>query len=176
MSGKLVGGFIVSVALIFAAVVYYYHIYGYYETVEPNGQDDVVLTSRVSEMPEAILYEDFQAIDATSSPIRYRACFITSMSQPLLTETYMAYDHAEPLVAPSWFDCFDAVEIGKALERGEALAFLGTRNIQYGIDRVVAVMPDGRGFVWHQINDCGEVVFDGKPAPAHCPPKPEAGQ
>ena len=163
-------------ALIFAAVVYYYQVYGYYETVEPNGQDDVVLTLLASEQPEAIRYEDFRAIDATSSPIRYRACFTTTMSHPLLSETYVAYDNAEPLVAPGWFDCFDAVEIGTALEQGEALAFLGTRNIAYGIDRVVAVMSDGRGFVWHQINECGEVVFDGKPVPEHCPPKPEAGQ
>ena len=172
MSGKLVGSFIVAVALIFGAVVYYYQVYGYYDEVAAHGSEDVVLTSFVSGEPEPILYKDFKAIDAISSPIRYRACFVVENSIPMLTETFEPYERPEPLVAPGWFDCVDAKEIGAALEAGDALAFLGTANIEYGIDRVVAVLPDGRGFAWHQINHCGEVVFDGKPVPADCPPKP----
>ena len=50
---------------------------------------------------------------------------------------------------------------------------MGVENISYGIDQVVAVFPDGRGYVWHQINPCGSVVFNGDPAPAGCPPVPE---
>ena len=91
----------------------------------------------------------------------------------MLTETYIIRDDAEPLVAPSWFDCFDAVQLGADIENGEAIAFLGVANIQYGIDRLVAVYPDGRAFAWHQINECGEVVFDGNPTPEDCPPTPE---
>ena len=53
------------------------------------------------------------------------------------------------------------------------MAFLGEENITYGIDRVIAVMPDGRGFGWNQINACGEVVFDGDAAPEGCPTPPE---
>jgi hypothetical protein len=45
--------------------------------------------------------------------------------------------------------------------------------VSYGIDRIVAITEDGRGYVWHQINDCGEVVFDGEPAPENCPEPPE---
>ena len=75
--------------------------------------------------------------------------------------------------APDWFDCFSSTEIGEALETGQALAFLGVENIEYGIDRVVAVLPDGRGFAWHQINRCGERVFDGDPPPEGCPLPPE---
>ena len=80
---------------------------------------------------------------------------------------------AVPLNAPGWFDCFDAAEIGAALEDGTAIAFLGTANVVYGFDRIVAVTDDGRGFVWHQINHCGEEVFDGNPPPEGCPPPPE---
>ncbi len=173
MSGKLIGSFIVITALIFGAVVYYFQEYGYYEEIAVNGRDDVVLTSLGSGLPEAILYEDFRAIDADSSPIRYRACFTTEQSIPLLTETYVGYQGAEPRNGPAWFDCFDAAAIGKALESGEALAFLSQQNIHYGIDRVAAIFPDGRGYVWHQFNHCGEVVFDGKPVPEGCPPKPD---
>ncbi len=171
MSGRIVGIIVVVAALIFGAVVYYYQEYGYYEEVSATGTDDVMLTSLVSGQPEPILYADFQGIDANSSPIRYRACFTTQQSIPMLTETYEPYERAEPLVGPSWFGCFDAMAIGAALESGAALAFLGQENIHYGIDRVVAVFPDGRGYAWHQINHCGEVVFDGRPVPEGCPPK-----
>ena len=56
---------------------------------------------------------------------------------------------------------------------GSAVALLGVENIDYGIDRIVAVFPDGRARSWNQINRCGEVVFDGAPAPEGCPPVPE---
>ena len=115
----------------------------------------------------------FRAIDATSSPIRYRACFETSMSHAMLTKTYELDEQAVPLTAPGWFGCFDAAEIGAALEEGRALAFMGTANIEYGIDRVVAIHEDGRGWVWDQLNRCGEVVFDGNAAPEGCPPPPD---
>ena len=173
MSGKLLGIIIIMTALIAGVALYVFQVYAFYEPVKATGNADVQMTLLASDQPEPILYDNFEAIDADSSPIRYRACFTTSMSQPLLTETYKAYDKAVPNVAHGWFDCFNADEIGAALASGRALAFLGTENIHYGIDRVVAVMPDGRGFAWHQINHCGEVVFDGDPAPADCPPQPE---
>lgn len=172
MTGKIVGAFIVATAVIAGLAIYYLQVYAYYDEVSASGSDDVQLTTIVGEMPESIVYDAFEAIDSDSSPIRYRACFRTDLSHAMLSETYVAYDHAEPLVAPGWFDCFDAKAIGAAIERGEALAFLGQSNIQYGVDRVVAILPDGRGYAWHQINECGEVVFDGKPAPEGCPPKP----
>ncbi|WP_175556886.1 DUF6446 family protein [Shimia gijangensis] len=163
---------IVVTALVGGIAMYYQQVYAYYETVQANGSDDVQMTLMVTGEPEAILYDNFEAIDGTSSPIRYRACFSTSMSHPMLTETYVPYEGAVPLVAPKWFGCFDAKEVGSAIEQGKALAFMGTENVVYGIDRVVAVMEDGRGFVWHQINHCGEKVFDGLPAPEGCPPEP----
>lgn len=173
MIGKLIAGLIVVISLIAGAAIYYLQVYHFYEPVVARGTDDVQMTLLVTGEPDPILYEDFEAIDATSSPIRYRACFTTSQSLAMMTETYVPYKGAEPLVAPGWFECFDAKEIGAALENGSAVAFLGQENFEYGIDRVVAVLPDGRGFVWHQINHCGEIVFDGQPAPANCPPKPE---
>jgi len=82
-----------------------------------------------------------------------RACFTTPLGEPYLSETYAAYDSAEPLTAPGWFDCFDARAIGEALEAGSALAFLGERDISHGVDRVIAIFGDGRGFAWHQLNE-----------------------
>jgi len=160
-------------ALVAGAALYYLQVYAYYEEVEV---DKVQLTSLISGEAEDLLFENFKAIDSNSSPVRYRACYETPTSLATLTETFVIYDEAEPLVAPSWFDCFDADTLGADLEIGTAVAFLGVENIQYGIDRIVAVYPDGRAFAWHQINACGEVVFDGDAAPVGCPPPPGASE
>ena len=172
MIGKILAGSIIVTALVAGVLLYYLQVYAFFEDV-PADSASVQLTGFVSAVATPILTDEFQGIDSDSSPLRYRACFSTPQSQAMLTETYQPYENAVPLTAPGWFDCFDAAEVGEALEAGTALAFLGQANITYGIDRVVAVMNDGRGFVWHQINHCGEEVFDGKPAPEGCPPAPE---
>jgi hypothetical protein len=104
------------------------------------------------DQPEAIVVNGIEGIDADSSPIKFRACFTTPLSLAMLTETYRDYVGAEPLVAPRGFDCFDAEAIGKALETGEALAFLSEPDIHPGVDRVVAVFGDGRAYAWQQLN------------------------
>jgi len=171
--GKILAGAILISALVAGAAMYYLQVYHFYEEVAADGTNDVVLTSLITGAPEPVLYDNFTAIDANSSPIRYRACFTTAMSHAMLTETYELYERAEPLTAPDWFDCYDAQAIGLALEEGRALAFLGQRDVIYGVDRVVAITEDGRGYAWHQINRCGEVVFDGQPAPDDCPEPPQ---
>jgi len=173
--GKFLAGFIVVSSVLAGAAMYYLQVYGFYDEVRVNGVDDVQLTSLVSDAPEAITYEDFQAIDAESSPIRYRACFTTSMSHAMLSETYETYDGAAPRVAPGWFECFDAEALGAEIEAGRALVFTGQRNFEYGIDRVVAITDDGRGYVWHEINDCGEKAYDGSPVGDDCPARPVPG-
>lgn len=172
MNGKIVAASIVIAAAASAIGVYYAQIYGYYSEVSADAAG-VELTSLISGEPEPILFEDFQAIEASSSPIRYRACFTTSHSQAMLTETFETFDRAVPLVAPGWFDCFNAVAIGTDIEDGNALAFLGQRNIAYGVDRIVAIYPDGRGFAWHQLNECGERTYDGTDLGNDCPEREE---
>ena len=76
----------------------------------------------------------------------------------MLTETYALYDAPTPLIAPGWFDCFDAMQIGAELEAGAAMAFLSEPDIHPGVDRVVAVFPDGRAFAWHQLNESHRVT------------------
>lgn len=174
--GKFLAAFLVVSAIVAGAGMYYLQVYAFYETVPADGVEDVQLTSLSSGAPEAILYTGFEAIDAESSPLRYRACFSTEMSEAMLTETYVLYDDPVPNNAPGWFDCFDAQAIGGALETGEATAYLGIPNVVYGFDRVVAIDGDGNGFVWHQINACGTAAFDGDPVPEGCPPPPERTQ
>lgn len=152
MNGKIPALVITMFALIAGAAVYYLQEYAYYDSVSFAPGNEISLTLIESGLPEPILAEGIEGIDADSSPLRFRACFHTPMTQAMLTETYKTYDGAVPLIAPSWFGCFDANAIGEALEKGEAIAFLSQANIAPQVDRVVAVFPDGRAFAWHQLS------------------------
>ncbi|APX11105.1 DUF6446 family protein [Tateyamaria omphalii] len=166
MSGKIIGIVIVLSGIIAGAALYYLQVYGFYEEVQVA---EVNLVSVVSGEPEPIPFDTFQAIDADSSPIRYRACFTTELSLALLTETYVGLDDITPRNAPGWFDCFDAEAIAGELDAGTALPFLGEKNVDFGVDRVVAITEDGRGYVWHELNDCGEKAYDGTIVGEECP-------
>ena len=63
---------IVVSALIAGIALYYLQVYAFYDEVTDGG---VELTPVTSDLAEPILFADFQAIDADSSPLRYRACF-----------------------------------------------------------------------------------------------------
>jgi len=167
--GKFLAGVIIVCALIAGTLLYILQVHVYYKEIQAPQDAAVSVTTLISETPEPIIVDNFQGIVSETSPLGYRACFTTPQSQAMMTETYVTYEDAEPLVAPGWFECFDAVEVGEAIEANEAIAFLGEKDVIWGFDRIVAVMADGRGFVWHQINDCGREVFDGKPLPADCP-------
>lgn len=167
MTGRIVGSLIVMCGIVAGIAMYWFQVYAFYDEVAPG---DVALM--VTDDGQAMPFDagNIAAIDSNSSPIRFRACF--DLLDPIEGDPYA---EAVPLVAPGWFDCFDAAEIGADLEAGSAIAVLGQENVKYGIDRVLAIYPDGRGFAWHQINHCGEAVFDGKAPPDGCPPVPEGG-
>jgi Family of unknown function (DUF6446) len=152
-AGKVAAGFIVLTAALAGVFVWYTAERAFYEPVAFQPGAEIRLVPIVGDEPEAIVVADLQGIDAESSPIKFRACFTTPLTLATLTETYREYPAAEPLIAPSSFDCFDAETIGKALESGEALAFLSEPEIHPGVDRVVAVFPDGRAYAWQQLND-----------------------
>ncbi|MDV7270222.1 DUF6446 family protein [Thioclava sp. A2] len=157
MNGKFVGGFLVLTALLTGAAVWYAQEYGYYQELPVSAPAaEIRLTSIDSGQPEAILADSFSGIDADSSPLRFRGCFHTPLSLAMLTETFAIYDAATPLHGPGWFECFDAARIGADLEAGAAVAFLSEQDIKPGVDRVVAIYPDGRAFAWHQLNEKAE--------------------
>ncbi len=171
MSGKVIAIFLVAVGLVSGVAMYWLQIHAFYDEARlaTDGGHVVMRVTRSDGNTAEISVADFQAIDAESSPIRFRACFVTSATHNGLA----LYPKAQPLVAPGWFDCFDAATIGEDLAAGRAVAVLGEQNITYGIDRVLALYPDGRAYAWHQINACGEIVFKGDPPPEGCPPVPE---
>ena len=152
MNGKLIGGFIALSGLIAGVAIYYLQVYGFYDEVAPEDLEISLTLAATGEL-EALEASEVQAIDGDSSPLKFRACFKTSVENAVLRETYVAAEKPVPLTAPGWFDCFDAEAIGAALEAGQAQAYLGLAEVRDGVDRVVAIMEDGRGFAWHQLNE-----------------------
>lgn len=151
-AGRIAVGLIVLVAALGGGFLWYTAERAFYETVAFRPGEEIRLVPLVGDQPEPIVVQGIEGIDASSSPIKFRACFTTPLSLAMLSETYRSYEGAEPLIAPSGFDCFDAAAIGQALETGEALAFLFEPEIHKGVDRVVAVFADGRAYAWHQLN------------------------
>ena len=142
-------GTIVGAGAIAGAAMYYLQVYAYYVPV--SAPAEITLTS-VSGTAEPLPVSDFQGIDAESSPLRYRACFTVPVSLATLTESIVIADDPVPLNGPGWFDCYDAAAVAALLRSGEAVAFLGTAEIHPGVDRIIAIARDGRGFAWHQLN------------------------
>jgi hypothetical protein len=164
--GKFLAVLLLGSAVIAGASMYYLQVYGLYDEVKTS---DVQLVSVVDDLPESISFDNFQAIDSQSSPIRYRACFTTDLSISLLSETYVGLEKASPRNAPKWFDCFNAAAIGAELAAGTAVPFLGQKNVHFGVDRIVAITDDGRGYIWHDLNDCGDKAYDGTVVGEECP-------
>ncbi|MCD9148457.1 DUF6446 family protein [Pseudophaeobacter flagellatus] len=175
MLGKFLAIVLVVSGLAAGGAMYYLQVYGYYDDVALTPGEDVVLLPLNAETPKPIAYENFQAIDAESSPIRYRACFTTPLRPQALAQLFQVSSQKDPRNAPGWFDCFDAQALGAALADGTATAFVSVKNISYGVDRIVAVTEQGQGFAWHELNACGEKAYDGTVVGETCPPRPTQG-
>lgn len=180
--GKFLAFVLIASSLLIGGGIYYAQVYAYYETVTLSDNPttpfttQILLTRRSDMTAQPIRIANFEGIDATSSPLRFRGCFTIEQNPDQIRETYVALKDTDPLVGPNWFECYDAKTIGGDLEAGAATAYLSQANITYGVDRVIAIYPDGRAYAWHQLNNCGEVVFSGKPAPEGCPALPESSR
>lgn len=168
MTGKALVVLLLACMLAAGGGMYYLQVYHFYSQAPQQEAVDLIAQSgETLRVPVA----NFEAIDASSSPIRYRACF-TLDAEGAALPSFQTYEGAVPRTAPYWFDCFDADAIGAAIGDGTAAVFAGQINREFGIDRVVALFDDGRGFVWHEVNDCGDKAYDGTPLGDDCPPRP----
>ncbi|MEM8849748.1 MAG: DUF6446 family protein [Pseudomonadota bacterium] len=129
----------------------------------------VTLTLLTDDILVTLPATNVEAIASTSSPLGFRACFTHGVDIAAPDLAPQPHPDPAPTIAPAWFDCFDAPAIGALLSSGEAQAFTAYENAQYGTDRVVALTPDGRGWAWHQLNDCGDRAYDGTPVGEACP-------
>ncbi|MDR6266230.1 DUF6446 family protein [Roseobacter sp. N2S] len=157
MNGKLMVGGIVVAALAMGAGLWYSQTYAYYERV--NGLEEVTAFG------DPFPVTGYQGIDAATSPLKMRACFTVDWDYAP-SDTYR--DVATPLQAPSWFSCFDAAALTEDIADGKAVALLADRNHPFGFSRFIAQYPDGRAYMWRQLNECGHAQFDGEDMPAGC--------
>ena len=139
MSGRALVLSLLLLAAVFGGALWYAQVHAFYEETEA---ESVTIAGRT------YAAGDWQGIDAASSPLKLRACF-------RLEETPDApiAEEPTPLVAPAWFECFDAEAIGRALEAGEATAYLAASEEAEGVHRIVARFPDGRAFMWRQLDE-----------------------
>jgi len=157
MNGNLIVGGIVAIALAAGVGLWYSQTYAYYE--QQNGLEEVLVGGNSFDV------SNYYGIDADTSPLKLRACFSVDWDYSLSKEFK---DLAEPLTAPSWFDCFDAEIISKDIKAGNANVILAEKNIPFGFSRFIAQYPDGKAYMWRQINACGKAQFDGNDLPEGC--------
>lgn len=166
--GKVVAILILGTALLVGGGIWYAQTRGYYAAVE----GPVTLTLAAPDGSLTTLpARDVQAIASNASPLGFRACFNADLDLASLGRDIPVEPRAEakPTIAPGWFPCFDAGEVTELLESGEARAYTAYPDARYGVDRIVALAPDGRGWAWHEINDCGRKAYDGTPVGEACP-------
>lgn len=141
MSGKILVISLVGFSFAFGFFVYYFQVFSYYSKVE--GLDYIFVDGK------KINVEQYYGLDSSISGLKLRGCFKVNIED---FKTFKKYKKATPLQAPFWFNCFDNEKIQKSLEKNEASAFLAEENELDGIDRIVAIYSDGRGYQWRQLN------------------------
>ena len=126
--------------VVFAAALWWFQTRAWYSEV--TGVETVTVGGR--EVPVT----DWRGIDAASSPIKLRACF--RVEPGALADAPVA-EAPTPLIAPEWFDCFDAGALTAALAAGEARAVHAAAEEFEATERLIAVFPDGRAYMWRQL-------------------------
>ena len=145
MSGRALALGLVIFTLIFGAALWWFQTQAFYAEITDVTEIDV----QGSDLPVV----NYRGIDADTSPLKLRACFrIRDGVAPDALAHFPKADAATPLIAPAWFDCFDAARLQADIDAGPLRAVIAARNEPVGFDRIVATYPDGRGFMWRQLN------------------------
>ena len=143
MTGRAVMIGFLAFTAVFAVALWWFQTRAFYERTQ---QQTVAVAG------ETYAVSDWQGIDATSSPLKLRACFrLAPEAVAEIAGELPPYDGATPLVAPAWFDCFDAGALTRALAEGRATAWIAAAEDRPGADRVLAAYPDGRAYLWRQL-------------------------
>jgi hypothetical protein len=141
MNGKF---FVISMIIFtisFSIILYYFQVYAFYD------RDDGLASIKV--LGKNIEVDNYKGIDSVTSGLKLRGCFSVDPAELLHAP---GITKATPLSAPFWFTCFDHVKIQIDIDKGYAKAFLVSENEKDGIDRVIAIYPDGNAFQWRQLN------------------------
>lgn len=142
MRGRtLVLGFLGFVA-VFAAGLVWTQFFAYYQ--RQRGVAALTIAG------EAVPVADYEGLDSASSPLKLRGClkidpgWVARLAPPPAPQ-------ATPLNPPFWFRCFDAGGLAADLASGAARAYAIGAGQPEGFDAMIAVYPDGRGYLWRQL-------------------------
>lgn len=142
MNGKTLMIGLLAFCAIFGAGLWYAQIYAFYDEVEG--------VEELSVYGDLFPVSEYRGIEATTSPLKQRACFTVDWDW---AESEEHRTTATPLTAPYWFDCFDAEQIARDIEAGKATVYLAEIEEFDGADRYIAHYEDGRAFMWRQLNE-----------------------
>jgi hypothetical protein len=142
MKGRTLMIGLLAFAALFGAALVWFQLFAYYERQRGVG----ALPIGGAAVPIA----GYDGIDAASSPLKLRGCFRIDLAA--VAGLAPAAD-ATPLTAPFWFRCFQAGVLARDLAAGAATAYRIARDSPAGFDLMLAVYPDGRGYLWRQLND-----------------------
>ncbi|SET86615.1 DUF6446 family protein [Oceanicella actignis] len=145
MRGKVVAIGLIAFAAAFGAAMWWSKTRAFYEPMAPAAE--------VTAAGLTLAVEDFEGIDAPTSPLKMRACFRLTPAAAAALDALAPAPDPRPLVAPGWFECFDAGALTRDLEAGAARAVIAERDAPEGFDRIIAYRPDGRAFMWRQLNE-----------------------
>ena len=165
--GKIAVILILGTALLMGAGLWFSQTRGYYAPID----GPVTLTLETDGGLITLPARDVTAIASTSSPLGFRACFTHDLNLDTARADLGLSPRPTPAptIAPPSFTCFDAGKVDAMLADGTATAFTAYKNAAFGVDRVVALTADGRGFAWHELNACGKKAYDGTPVGEECP-------
>ncbi len=149
MSGRMTTIGLLGIAIIAGAWLWYTQTFTEYSRFEGPVEGFGAILKLEGDPGRPIMLSSINGIRGTSSPLKFRACFQADIKS-LGHIDDVTYLDPIPLTAPSWFDCFNAREIGGDLETGHAQAFLVESEVAEGVDLVAALYPDGRGYAWRQ--------------------------
>ena len=105
----------------------------------PSVRHEVTIAGEVYEVQRWV------GVEAPGEPQKARACF-------RLEGAFDAPPELEPnpTPGPEWLRCFKPEYIREALASGDASAYVAERNDPEGWNRVIAVLPGRRAYMWHQ--------------------------
>ena len=144
MSGRSFVFVFMAFLMIFTLTLFYFQNFAFYERVETKNR--LLIQKKVVEVI------NYYGIDASSPGLKLRECF-TLADETFDIKGLTRYQKPTPLNAPFWFECFNAESITKDINTNKAVAFLSKKEEFDGIDKVIALYPDGTGFQWRQLND-----------------------
>jgi hypothetical protein len=140
MRGRVLVSWFLAFVVVFAAALIWFQFFAFYERVE--GVESLTVAG------ETVPVTGYEGIDATSSPLKLRGCFTID---PASVGGLEPAAEPTPLTPPPWFRCFDAKELARDIDAGRARAYTAAAEAPEGFDLMLAVYPNGRGYLWRQL-------------------------